>query len=59
MTTFEGIKSFYDYRQVTVEKLNEDTDSLIKARKGRRRRIDKASVFIIAIFRSASQCMTV
>ena len=30
MTTFEGIKSFYDYRQVTVEKLNEDTDKLIK-----------------------------
>ena len=30
MTTFEGIKSFYDYRQVTVDKLNEDTDKLIK-----------------------------
>ena len=29
MTTYEGIKSFYDYRKVTAEQLKKDAQQLI------------------------------
>ena len=30
MTTFDGIKAFYDYRKVTAAQLNEDCEKLIE-----------------------------